>query len=468
MMQESGVDLDFDQLLDGEEAMGLHGPFYELQSKPIIGSPQTEVKHAPSTNRTNLKLALMKQQAEEEAKRNQHQYNDGSTAGFSIPASGMSSNSMCVPSSGPTTEVPPQVLQVKSRLANPTKYYVRQSQKRQIEQYLVGEMGKGPITQSLPPIMTTNSVPTTAGTSAPTVTMGNSAPTDPDSPLSMGMSSTATSVSEVDELLGGFLDLETVDHSIDSDLSFIEPTLTHMSQTLPPQNNNQTFMGQLYEQEQQSPTELNKSSSSCPGAVNRGGRQRQEAPPFMTDDEARVWAKERQKKDNHNMIERRRRFNINDRIKELGTLLPKGSDPSRNAWQGDLRQNKGTILKASVDYIRRLKKDHERLRTMEDRQRQLESTNRKMLLRIQEMEMSMKTHGISMPGSNSAELLSDLLKQQQQAMDMIKQEPQVDELMEDCSPVSGDPMMSASSPVVVDSRRSSASMEESSDLTLLN
>ena len=28
--------------------------------------------------------------------------------------------------------------------------------------------------------------------------------------------------------------------------------------------------------------------------------------------------KDRQKKDNHNMIERRRRFNINDRIKELG------------------------------------------------------------------------------------------------------------------------------------------------------
>jgi hypothetical protein len=31
--------------------------------------------------------------------------------------------------------------------------------------------------------------------------------------------------------------------------------------------------------------------------------------------------KDRQKKDNHNMIERRRRFNINDRIKELGKNL---------------------------------------------------------------------------------------------------------------------------------------------------
>ncbi len=29
----------------------------------------------------------------------------------------------------------------------------------------------------------------------------------------------------------------------------------------------------------------------------------------------------------HVAVERRRRFNINDRIKELGTLLPKSSDP---------------------------------------------------------------------------------------------------------------------------------------------
>ena len=28
----------------------------------------------------------------------------------------------------------------------------------------------------------------------------------------------------------------------------------------------------------------------------------------------------------HILVERRRRFNINDRIKELGTLLPKGTE----------------------------------------------------------------------------------------------------------------------------------------------
>ena len=37
-MHESGINLDFDQLLEQDE-LGLlqSGPFYELQSKPIIG-----------------------------------------------------------------------------------------------------------------------------------------------------------------------------------------------------------------------------------------------------------------------------------------------------------------------------------------------------------------------------------------------------------------------------------------------
>ncbi|KAK7884581.1 hypothetical protein WMY93_027704 [Mugilogobius chulae] len=98
--------------------------------------------------------------------------------------------------------------------------------------------------------------------------------------------------------------------------------------------------------------------------------------------------KERQKKDNHNLIERRRRFNINDRIKELGVLVPKSSDP-------EMRWNKGTILKASVDYIRKLQKEQQRAREMEDRQRRLESTNRSLLLRIQELELQARLHGIS-------------------------------------------------------------------------
>ena len=58
-------------------------------------------------------------------------------------------------------------------------------------------------------------------------------------------------------------------------------------------------------------------------------------------------------------VERRRRFNINDRIKELGTLLPKQNEQYYDIVR-DVRQNKGSILKASVDYIKILKREKER------------------------------------------------------------------------------------------------------------
>lgn len=47
------------------------------------------------------------------------------------------------------------------------------------------------------------------------------------------------------------------------------------------------------------------------------------------------------------------------------------------------RWNKGTILKASVDYIRKLQKDQQRSRELEEKQRRLESTNQHLLLRLQ-------------------------------------------------------------------------------------
>ncbi|CAJ0925881.1 unnamed protein product, partial [Mesorhabditis belari] len=55
------------------------------------------------------------------------------------------------------------------------------------------------------------------------------------------------------------------------------------------------------------------------------------------------------KKDIHNGIERLRRNNIKDRINELGLLLPKEASK-------EMKLNKGTILKASCDYIRQLEK----------------------------------------------------------------------------------------------------------------
>ena len=56
---------------------------------------------------------------------------------------------------------------------------------------------------------------------------------------------------------------------------------------------------------------------------------------------------------------------------------------SMSSSSSDARQNKGTILKASVDYIRKLQRDVQRLKMSDVKHRQLEQTNRHMRLRIQ-------------------------------------------------------------------------------------
>lgn len=48
-----------------------------------------------------------------------------------------------------------------------------------------------------------------------------------------------------------------------------------------------------------------------------------------------------------------------------------------------MRWNKGTILKASVDYIRKLQKEQQRAKDVEVRQKKLEQANHILMLRIQ-------------------------------------------------------------------------------------
>lgn len=49
----------------------------------------------------------------------------------------------------------------------------------------------------------------------------------------------------------------------------------------------------------------------------------------------------------------------------------------------DMRWNKGTILKASVDYIKKLQREQQRAKELENRQKKLEHANRHLMLRIQ-------------------------------------------------------------------------------------
>merc|ERR1712227_105231 len=125
------------------------------------------------------------------------------------------------------------------------------------------------------------------------------------------------------------------------------------------------------------------SPSSCPSFIH-GLKQE-----FTDEETKRQYMKERQKKDNHNLIERRRRYNINDRIKELGQLIPK------NHGDPDQRWNKGTILKASVEYIRKLTHRQRRNEQTEQRVKKLEQMCRTLILKVQDNENQMRQNGIS-------------------------------------------------------------------------
>ncbi|XP_065176640.1 transcription factor EB-like [Sycon ciliatum] len=108
---------------------------------------------------------------------------------------------------------------------------------------------------------------------------------------------------------------------------------------------------------------------------------------------------ERQKREMHNFIERRRRYNINDRIKELGSLLP-GTEP-------DTRQNKGNILKTAVNYIKRLQKVEARYRELSRKHRQYSKTLSVFKSRLEEYDAACQSNGILVPSaSQEAALLT--------------------------------------------------------------
>ncbi|CEF71257.1 MIP04163p [Strongyloides ratti] len=107
--------------------------------------------------------------------------------------------------------------------------------------------------------------------------------------------------------------------------------------------------------------------------------------------------RDRRKKDIHNMIERRRRYNINDRIKELGQMLPKSTAE-------EMKLNKGTILKASCDYIRQLQKENELLakQAQAGNVRNQDALTKKYQERIRELEeIILRNNLAKLPQSDS-------------------------------------------------------------------
>ncbi|XP_038219112.1 transcription factor EB [Zerene cesonia] len=351
-MDESGIDMGYDlaslltndfnvdQKILEEMTTAQHHQdfmFYELKSKavPVTESPPT-FKTLTPTSRTQLKQQLMREHAQEQLRRESLQAQQAGQSKENGEEKKKSSPAE-VPRITPHVELPPQVLQVRTVLENPTRYHVIQKQKNQVRQYLsesftpqgqVSSNGRSAPAQSAPELRRNNS---------------------PDRASSSGLMSpgicSGGGNSETDEFLEDILSLD----GGAGPLSSSEPAST---------------------------------ASSVAGDC-----------ALLTDADMHALAKDRQKKDNHNMIERRRRFNINDRIKELGTLLPKNNDPFYEVIR-DVRPNKGTILKSSVDYIKCLRDEVNRLKQSEQRRKQIELHNRKLMLRIQELERLAKLHGL--------------------------------------------------------------------------
>uniref|UniRef100_A0A4W5JC80 Transcription factor binding to IGHM enhancer 3b n=1 Tax=Hucho hucho TaxID=62062 RepID=A0A4W5JC80_9TELE len=275
-----------------------------------------------------------------------------------------------------SAQVPVEVLKVQTHLENPTKFHIQQSQRQQVKQYLSATLGNKVATQTL------GVSPLALSSSAPEMDpIAHSAPNS-----SMALHNLGSNKEEIDGVIDDIISLES---SFSDDFM----TLIELGLQLP-----STLPGNLLEVNHSpgmaAPTLT--VSNSCPADLTNIKRE-------YSDNKALV--KERQKKDNHNLIERKRRFNINDRITELGSIIPKSRD-------SEMRWNKGTILKASVDYIRKLQKEQQRAKEVEMCQKKLEHANHCLMLRIQELEVQAQLHGLSSPMSYGLSSDPSLLQQQ--------------------------------------------------------
>ncbi|XP_053234194.1 microphthalmia-associated transcription factor isoform X2 [Podarcis raffonei] len=433
MQAESGIVPDFEV---GEEFHEEPKTYYELKSQPLKnssehpGASKPPLSSSSMTSRILLRQQLMREQMQEQERREQQQKQQAAqfmqqrVALSQTPAINVS-----LPTSlPPATQVPMEVLKVQTHLENPTKYHIQQAQRQQVKQYLSTTLGNKHTNQAL-----SLPCPNQPGDHIIPPGTGSSAPNSPMAMLTLNSNCekegfykfeeqsnrvenecqtlnthSRASCMQMDDVIDDIISLES---SYNEEIFGLMDPALQIANTLPVSGN----LVDLYGNQGMPPPGLNI-SNSCPANLPNIKRELT-ACVFPTESEARALAKERQKKDNHNLIERRRRFNINDRIKELGTLIPKSNDP-------DMRWNKGTILKASVDYIRKLQREQQRTKELENRQKKLEHANRHLLLRIQELEMQARAHGLSIVPSTglcSPEMVNRLIKQEP-AVDNCSQE----------------------------------------------
>uniref|UniRef100_A0A9R1SDP5 Melanocyte inducing transcription factor b n=3 Tax=Cyprinus carpio TaxID=7962 RepID=A0A9R1SDP5_CYPCA len=402
MQSESGIVADFDV---GEEFHEEPKTYYELKSQPLKNSNPSEQQHGSSkpplcssavTSRILLRQQLMREQLQEQERREQQRRQSSAYAQPSVTQS--PAINVSAPAGQPSaTQVPMEVLKVQTHLENPTKYHIQQAQRQQVKAYLSTTLG-GKLGSQAVSLPCPNQAPDHGGMPPGP---GNSAPNSPMALLTLN----SNCEKEMDDVIDDIISLESSYNDDIMGLS-LDPGL-QMANTIPVSAN----LLDMYSNPGMPPPGISI-SNSCPANLPDIKREFSVTPSpammhmmdkpsscskfesyqrpegYPVEAEVRAFAKERQKKDNHNLIERRRRFNINDRIKELGTLIPKSNDP-------DMRWNKGTILKASVDYIRKLQREQQRAKELENRQKKLEHANRHLMLRIQELEIQARAHGLA-------------------------------------------------------------------------
>ncbi|KAL6111674.1 tfeb [Pungitius sinensis] len=355
-------------------------------------------------SRIGLRMQLMRDQLQQEEQRERQQIEQQNAAlqymQHCIAVPPAPTPAISTPQHHQSMQVPVEVLKVQTHLENPTDYHIRQSRRQQVKEYLSTTFATKQTIHAVaglvPPSPPTNMGPTGGSASAPPplrsphmrteqLMSGNSAP---NSPMAM-LNISSSHETEMDEVIDDIISMQS---NYDDIQAYIDPV--QMPNTLPLS----TSHLDVYTGPGMKGPAIAMTSNSCPANLT----VKREIS------EARAMAKERQKKDNHNLIERRRRFNINDRIKELGTMIPKTNDL-------DMRWNKGTILRASVEYIKRMQKDAHRSREVENNFKRMEMANKQLMLRIQELEMQARIHGLPNPSPsalNPPDLMGSYIKQE--------------------------------------------------------
>ncbi|XP_054641243.1 transcription factor EB isoform X2 [Dunckerocampus dactyliophorus] len=353
-------------------------------------------------SRIGLRMQLMRDQLQQEEQRERQQQQNAALQYMQhrMAAPPAPSAAISAPQNYQSMQVPVEVLKVQTHLENPTDYHIRQSRRQQVKEYLSTTFATKQMVHAvagpMPPSPPAAIGPTGGSASLPPplqsphrraeqLMSGNSAP---NSPMAM-LNISSSHEKEMDDVIDDIISMQS---SYDDIQAYIDPI--QMPNTLPLSSSHLD----VYTGPGMKGPAIAMTSNSCPANLTIKREL----------SEARALAKERQKKDNHNLIERRRRFNINDRIKELGTMIPKTNDL-------DVRWNKGTILRASVDYIKRMQKDVQRTREVENNFKRMEMANKQLMLRIQELEMQAHLHGLpstSPSGINPGDVMAPYIKQE--------------------------------------------------------